>query len=158
MEAIITAATVLASYLNVATANQSGYVYNAAYENNKVAKIEVYSQNGDVLSRKIQNRFSYDKDGRLLSKETFAWNAETAEWTPYRLYSYTYDINGYTISLSEWNKNMCKYAEPNEKTVYHIVADNVMAVDNYKRTGKDASFEMTSGTLVLAPQNNIAML
>lgn len=158
MEAIITAATVLASYLNVATANQSGYVYNAAYEDNKVAKIEVFSQNGDALSRKIQNRYSYDSDGRLLSKETLAWNAETAEWTPYRRYAYSYDVNGYTISLSEWNKTLEKYAEPNEKTVYRIVADNVMAVDNYKRTGKDAAFEMTSGTLVLAPQNDIAML
>lgn len=158
MEAIITAATVLASYLNVATANQSGYVYNAAYEDNKVAKIEVYSQDGKALSRKIQNRFSYDKDGRLLSKETMVWNVETNEWAPYRMYTYTYDTDGYTISLSNWNRNAGKYADPDEKTVYHIVADNVMAVDNYRRTNNDAKFELTSGTLVLAPQNNIAML
>ena len=158
MEAIITAATVLASYLNVATANQSGYVYNAACEDNKVAKIEVYNKDGNALARKLQNRFSYDKSDRLLSKETLVWNAETADWTPYRLYSYTYGMNGYSISLSEWNKVSGKYAEPNEKTVYHIVADNVMAVDNYRRTGKDDSFEMTSGTLVFAPQDNVAML
>lgn len=156
MEAIITAATVLASYLNVATANQSGYMYNASYEDNKVTKIEVYNRSGNTISRKLKNHFEYDAQGRLQKKETFVWNSETAEWMPCRLYSYSYNDLGYTISLSEWNSSLKQFAEAKEKTGYHIVADNVIAVDNYKRENKDHEFEMNSATLVLAPQNDIA--
>lgn len=60
MDAIITAATVLASYLNVATSNTNGYIYNAVYEDNQVAKVEVFNQDGKSLSRKLQYHYSYD--------------------------------------------------------------------------------------------------
>ena len=100
MEAIITAATVLALYLNVATSNTNGYIYNAVYEDNQVAKIEVFSQDGKSLSRKLQYHYSYDAQGRLASKEPLRWNALAAECQPSQLFVYEYTGNGYTLSLS----------------------------------------------------------
>lgn len=158
MEAIITAATVLASYLNVATSNTNGYIYNAVYEDNQVAKVEVFNQDGKSLSRKLQYHYSYDAQGRLASKETLRWNALAAEWQPSQLFVYEYTGNGYTLSLSNWSHEAGKYMPSNEKMVYHMVADNVLAVDTYRRNDLDESFERTSGMLVMNADKDYADL
>lgn len=158
MEAIITAATVLALYLNVATSNTNGYIYNAVYEDNQVAKIEVFSQDGKSLSRKLQYHYSYDAQGRLASKETLRWNALAAEWQPSQLFVYEYTDYGYTLSLSNWSHEAGKYMPSNEKMVYHMVADNVLAVDTYRRNDLDETFERTSGMLVMNADKDYADL
>lgn len=158
MEAIITAATVLALYLNVATSNTNGYIYNAVYEDNQVAKIEVFSQDGKSLSRKLQYHYSYDAQGRLASKETLRWNALAAEWQPSQLFVYEYTGNGYTLSLSNWSHEAGKYMPSNEKMVYHMVADNVLAVDTYRRNDLDEAFERTSDMLVMNADKDYADL
>ena len=158
MEAIITAATVLALYLNVATSNTNGYIYNAVYEDNQVAKIEVFNQDGKSLSRKLQYHYSYDAQGRLASKETLRWNALAAEWQPSQLFVYEYTGNGYTLSLSNWSHEAGKYMPSNEKMVYHMVADNVLAVDTYRRNDLDETFERTSGMLVMNADKDYADL
>ena len=158
MDAIITTATVLASYLNVATSNTNGYIYNAVYEDNQVAKVEVFNQDGKSLSRKLQYHYSYDAQGRLASKETLRWNALAAEWQPSQLFVYEYTGNGYTLSLSNWSHEAGKYMPSNEKMVYHMVADNVLAVDTYRRNDLDEAFESTSGMLVMNADKDYADL
>lgn len=158
MEAIITAATVLASYLNVATSNTNGYIYNAVYEDNQVAKVEVFNQDGKSLSRKLQYHYSYDAQGRLASKETLRWNALASEWQPSQLFVYEYTDYGYTLSLSNWSHEAGKYMPSNEKMVYHMVADNVLAVDTYRRNDLDEAFERTSGMLVMNADKDYADL
>lgn len=158
MEAIITAATVLASYLNVATANQSGYVYNASFEDNNVARIEVMNNTGGVLTNKLQQRFAYDNRGRLTSKETLRWNTETGEFQPSELYTYSYNNYGYSMSMRRWDKKSSSYAPSGDMTVYHMVGNKVMAVDTYKRNSQHAPFELTSGILVMNPDNSFAMM
>jgi len=158
MDAIITAATVLASYLNVATSNTNGYIYNAVYEDNQVAKVEVFNQDGKSLSRKLQYHYSYDAQGRLASKETLRWNALAAEWQPSQLFVYEYTDYGYTLSLSNWSHEAGKYMPSNEKMVYHMVADNVLAVDTYRRNDLDETFERTSGMLVMNADKDYADL
>lgn len=158
MEAIITAATVLALYLNVATSNTNGYIYNAVYEDNQVAKVEVFNQDGKSLSRKLQYHYSYDAQGRLASKETLRWNALAAEWQPSQLFVYEYTGNGYTLSLSNWSHEAGKYMPSNEKMVYHMVADNVLAVDTYRRNDLDEAFERTSSMLVMNADKDYADL
>lgn len=158
MDAIITAATVLASYLNVATSNTNGYIYNAVYEDNQVAKVEVFNQDGKSLSRKLQYHYSYDAQGRLASKETLRWNALAAEWQPSQLFVYEYTGSGYTLSLSNWSHEAGKYMPSNEKMVYHMVADNVLAVDTYRRNDLDETFERTSGMLVMNADKDYADL
>ena len=158
MDAIITAATVLASYLNVATSNTNGYIYNAVYEDNQVAKVEVFNQDGKSLSRKLQYHYSYDAQGRLASKETLRWNALAAEWQPSQLFVYEYTDYGYTLSLSNWSHEAGKYMPSNEKMVYHMVADNVLAVDTYRRNDLDEAFERTSGMLVMNADTDYADL
>ena len=158
MDAIITAATVLASYLNVATSNTNGYIYNAVYEDNQVAKVEVFNQDGKSLSRKLQYHYSYDAQGRLASKETLRWNALAAEWQPSQLFVYEYTDYGYTLSLSNWSHEAGKYMPSNEKMVYHMVADNVLAVDTYRVNDLDEAFERTSGMLVMNADKDYADL
>lgn len=158
MDAIITAATVLASYLNVATSNTNGYIYNAVYEDNQVAKVEVFNQDGKSLSRKLQYHYSYDAQGRLASKETLRWNALAAEWQPSQLFVYEYTDYGYTLSLSNWSHEAGKYMPSNEKMVYHMVADNVLAVDTYRCNDLDEAFERTSGMLVMNADKDYADL
>ena len=82
MDAIITAATVMAMYLNSLGTENSRYLYNAEMQNGKVASINVYDNSEKYLSQKLQYRFLYDSDNRLVSKEALRWNAEAQQWQP----------------------------------------------------------------------------
>ena len=66
--------------------------------------------------------------------------------------------NGYTLSLSNWSHEAGKYMPSNEKMVYHMVADNVLAVDTYRRNDLDEAFERTSGMLVMNADKDYADL
>ena len=75
MDAIITAATVMAMYFNSLGSENSRYLYNADIQDGKVASINVYDNSEKYLSQKLQYRFLYDSDNRLVSKEALEWNS-----------------------------------------------------------------------------------
>ena len=76
----------------------------------------------------------------------------------FKLFVYEYTGNGYTLSLSNWSHEAGKYMPSNEKMVYHMVADNVLAVDTYRRNDLDEAFERTSGMLVMNADKDYADL
>ena len=68
MGTIITAATIMAMYLNSTGNVNSQYYYNADIENGQVKTMYVYDKQGESLSGKLEYRYTYDNQGRVTSK------------------------------------------------------------------------------------------
>ncbi len=152
MNAIITAATVMAMYLNSLSSESSRYLYNAEMQNGKVASISVYDNSEKYLSQKLQYRFLYDSDNRLVSKEALRWNAVAQQWQPsYRL-NYVYEAGGYTLELQRWDAGESAYAMAEEKTEYRVVLGNVTAVNTYRWCDEAKNYELADNMLVMQPQ------
>ena len=160
MEAIITTATMLAMYFNVAATNGGKYSYNADVENNKVMNIEVLNQEGNYLSRKLQYRFSYDDQDRLSSKEALKWNSIRQCWDHCYVLDYAYTHGGYTVEVRNWNNTCNDYAAATEKMDYQMIGSSVMAVNHYKMSKDKSGMELASNVLVMNPQsgNILAMI
>ena len=71
METIITAATVLSMFMNLSNDVNSPYYYNADVENNQVKTLHVYNDNDGLLSARLSYRYTYDDEGRLVSKVAY---------------------------------------------------------------------------------------
>lgn len=154
MEAIITAATVLASYLSMTTTTDTNYAYNAAYEDGRVARIEVYDNHTGSLNKKLQYAYTYDRDGRLTRKEARRYDPETGEWTPAYVYTYSFDAAGYTVAYRQWDSLKADYSDVSQMTVYQRLTNGLMAVDNYRLNGK--TLERTDGTVVMIAGDFVA--
>lgn len=154
MDAIITAATVMAMYFNSLGSENSRYLYNADIQDGKVASINVYDNSEKYLSQKLQYRFLYDSDNRLVSKEALEWNSSSRRWQPsYRL-NYTYDAAGYTLELQRWDSKASAYAKAEEKTEYRMVMGNVAAVNTYRWCDKSKGYELADNMLVMQPHSD----
>jgi hypothetical protein len=152
MEAIITTATIMAMYFNVATSNGGNYCYNADVENNKVMNIEVLNKEGKYLSQKLQYRFTYDDQNRLASKEALKWNADKQRWESYYVLDLAYVDGGYTLERHNWNATTHAYDVASEKMEYQMLGENVMAVNHYKMAKDNKGYELASNVLVMNPQ------
>ena len=96
MESIITAATVLTMYFNAINSNDVNYLYNADMEDNVVNKIEVYEKNADhQMAQKMEYKYEYDEQGRLVNKEMQSWDEAKKQWTKSSRLVYKYYKNGY---------------------------------------------------------------
>lgn len=149
METIITAATILATYMSLASQNSAKFAYNTFTDNGRVAKVEVLTNDNDNLSRTLQYRFRYDAAGRLAVKEALKWNPAKRAWAPSRRYAYTYGLRGYTVSMSRWDDEGGAYAPAAETAEYRSVADGVTAVDTYRRDPGSGRLEPADGMLVM---------
>lgn len=151
MEAIITAATILASYLNMASQNNSEFTYNARTNNGRVESVEVYKNENTYLSQTLQYRFLYDSADRLVSKEALKWNFTKRAWEPSRRYTYTYGTGSYTMQMSKWDAEKGEYAPACEQSTYRMVADKVTAVDTFRKNSESGEFELADNMLVMQP-------
>lgn len=157
MEAIITAATILATYLSMAAQDNSKFAYNARTNGGRVESIEVLKNENTYLSQSLQYRFLYDSADRLVSKEALKWNSLKREWEPARRYTYTYGDTGYTMQMSEWDAEKGEYAAACEQSNYYMVADKVMAVDTFRKNNASGKFELADNMLVMQPQQDMLL-
>lgn len=151
MEAIITAATVMAMYLNVTTSGEGPYAYNADIENGRVNSLVIFEDRDDSLTPKLQYSYKYDEDGRLVAREDRKWNSWRREYEPYRLTEYQYGDEGYTVQLRRWNRSRNAYGDAVEKMEYSRIGENVMAVDTYRRDKGSDELTLCDNFLVMHP-------
>ena len=132
MGTIITAATIMAMYLNSTGNVNSQYYYNADIENGQVKTMYVYDKQGESLSGKLEYRYTYDNQGRVTSKEVVRRDARTGRMTPESLYTYTYTTDGYTMERNLWNASTHAFDRADGRTEYRRETESVMSVTNYE--------------------------
>jgi hypothetical protein len=149
MNTIITAATLFTMFFNSAKTTIAGsdYYYNADIHDNQVCMLDVYQQDDfKMLSRKMEYRFTYDDQNRLVSKEAYKWNPLMMEWSHYYRMNFSYTDDGYAIEVSDWNYMTKTYDAVKEKSVYHIEGDDIASISNYKWNSRHNDFVFT-GTI-----------
>lgn len=150
METIITAATIMAMYLNSTGDTNSQYYYNADIEDGKVKTMYVLEDSHDRLSRKLEYRFSYDDNGRLTAKEALGFNAATGKYEPkYRL-DYTYTADGYAMERSKWNRHRLAYDTADIRSEYRKEFDSAMSVMTYKLDMTQNDMTLVDNMLIMA--------
>ena len=131
METILTAATILAMYLNLSSNPGSDYAYNAQIEDGAVKTLQVYSSEAEMLTPKLQYSYSYDAEGKVVEKEAQKWNAARSVWEPYYRHAYTYSASGYAVRRTGWNQRTGRYDLPQGMVSYEVVNGSVTAVNTY---------------------------
>jgi len=152
MEAIITAATVLTMYFNAINSNDPNYLYNAEMEDGVVNKIEVYEQNAEhPMVQKMEYRYEYDEQGRLVNKEMLSWDEAKQQWQKSSRLSYKYYKNGYNVEVSQWNADKQAYDIPSQVTLYRSQAPCLTTVKTYKMNEARDNMYLTSRMVVMEP-------
>ena len=153
MGTIITAATIMAMYLNSTGNLNSQYYYNADVENGQVKTMYVYDKVGNSLSGKLEYRYEYDAEGRVTAKETLRRNASTGRMTPESRLTYTYSADGYTLERSLWNGKTKAYDRATERTEYRMETTGVMSVTVYDLAEDGTPAAIADNMLVMMPQD-----
>ena len=153
MGTIITAATIMAMYLNSTGNLNSQYCYNADVENGQVKTMYVYDKVGNSLSGKLEYRYEYDAEGRVTAKETLRRNASTGRMTPESRLTYTYSADGYTLERSLWNASSMAFDRADSRTEYRMEATGVMSVTAYELADDGTPAAVTDNMLVMMPQD-----
>ena len=153
MGTIITAATIMAMYLNSTGNLNSQYCYNADVENGQVKTMYVYDKVGNSLSGKLEYRYEYDAEGRVTAKVTLRRNASTGRMTPESRLTYTYSTDGYTLERSLWNASSMAFDRADSRTEYRIETTGVMSVTAYELAEDGTPAAVTDNMLVMMPQD-----
>lgn len=152
MGTIITAATIMAMYLNSTGNLNSQYCYNADVENGQVKTMYVYDKVGNSLSGKLEYRYEYDAEGRVTAKVTLRRNASTGRMTPESRLTYTYSADGYTLERSLWNASSMAFDRADSRTEYRMETTGVMSVTAYELAEDGTPAAVTDNMLVMTPQ------
>lgn len=151
MGTIITAATILATYISSTANINSQYCYNADIENGQVKTMYVYDKDGQALSGKLEYRYTYDRLGRLTAKETLRRDARTGRMTPESMLTYTYSADGYTLERSLWNASAGTYDSADSRTEYRYEAAGVISVTSYELAADGSISSVKDNMLVMLP-------
>ena len=153
MGTIITAATIMAMYLNSTGNINSQYCYNADVENGQVKTMYVYDKVGNSLSGKLEYRYEYDNLGRVTSKDIYRRNAQTGRMTPESRLTYTYSADGYTLERSLWNGKTGAFDRATSRTEYRKETTGVMSVTVYDLAEDGTAASVADNMLVMMPQD-----
>lgn len=151
MSTIITAATIMAMYLNSAVSTISQYAYNADIENGQVKTMYVMNKNGNSLSGKLKYSYTYDAEGRLTSKTASRYNSLTGKYVPAFRLDFSYTSDGYAVEKRAWDSSRKSFGRPDSRTEYLRDVSRVLAVTNYEWSAADGKMLPVDNMLVMTP-------
>lgn len=149
MGTIITAATIMAMYINSSSNLNSQYCYNAEMENGRIKTMYVYDKVGESLSGKLEYRYEYDNQGRVTVKETYRRNARTCRMTPESRLTFTYTADGYTLERSLWNGMTKTFDRADSRTDYRKETSGIMSVTAYSLDKDGSTNSVTDNFLII---------
>ncbi len=150
MESIITAATVLTMYFNAINSNDVNYLYNADMQGDVVNRIEVYERGADnQMAQKMEYRYEYDEQGRLINKQMLRWDNAKKDWTEDCRLAYKYFKNGYNVEVSRWNAEKQAYDLPSEVTLYRSMSPMLTSVKTYRMNEKKDNMYLCDRMVVM---------
>ena len=156
METIITAATVLTMYFNAISNVDVNYMYNADMEDGVINKIEVYEQDADhQMVHKMEYRYEYDEQDRLVNKEMLRWDDATQNWTRDSRLTYKYYKKGYNVEVSHWDAARQCYTLPSEVTLFRSMAPCLTSVKTYRMNETQDNMYLLSSMLVMESVDNM---
>ena len=113
--------------------------------------VNSYAADNQNEAQKVEYRYEYDEQGRLVNKEMLSWDEAKKDWQKSSRLSYKYYKNGYNVEVSQWNADKQAYDLPSEVTLYRSQAPNLTTVKTYKMNEAHDNMYLTSRTVVMEP-------
>ena len=157
MSTIITAATIMALYLNTTGDANSKYYYNADIENGTVKTMQVLENEGDCLEGKVEYHFDYDASGKLVSKEVCRYNMLTGKYEPMQRYDYRYTAEGFDVERHLWNVNRGCFDRADSRTEYRRQSSGTVSVTNYEARNFNGDMKKVNDVLLMQPMEAVMM-
>lgn len=151
MGTIITAATIMAIYLNSTGNVNSQYCYNADMDNGRITTMYVYDRHEGGLSGRLEYRYAYDTEGRVTSKTVMRRGRAGGSMVPECRYDYAYSADGYSLTYSRWDVGRQAFAPAESLTCYRAEADGVVSVSTYELCGEGSEPTLVDNMLALVP-------
>ncbi len=135
MKLFTIAAVAVISLFDTVSANNN-FVYNTDETGNESTKY-VYrlDDSGKYLTNHLQYNFTYDEQGRILTKQAYSWNTGKQLWEPYYQMYYRYNnlSQGYTVEYARWDAKTESYSAGMEKATYGMDdANQLVCYQGYK--------------------------
>ncbi|MDY4732196.1 MAG: DUF3836 domain-containing protein [Prevotella sp.] len=157
MSTIITAATIMALYLNTTGDANSKYYYNADIENGTVKTMQVLANGGDCLEGKVEYRFTYDASGKLATKEVCRYNMLTGKYEPKQRYDYQYTSDGFNVERHLWNADRACFDRADSRTEYRRESRGTVSVTNYEARNFNGDMTKVNNVLLMQPMEQVVM-
>ncbi len=144
----------MSATMNTAQEEKTDFYHNTEIENNHIVAQYIYKKVAVPYENKVYQMlephrmydYNYDAEERLSVRTSHHWNGQ--QWGPESRLEYTYADDGYSVSISYWDKNKQRFSSPMYKTVYTEMPDRTaVQICNYQRCGKD----WVQTTQLLAP-------
>ena len=132
MGTIITAATIMATYVSAINDANTPYFYNAEIENDQIKTMYVLENDGETLQQKIEYDYKYDAQGRLTCKEAKRFNVVSGKFVPDFKLNYTYTTDGYYMERCNWNESKNDYDAATDRIEYKNESENIIGIVNYE--------------------------
>ena len=144
---VMTSVTINEAYGKLTMASDSGFAYNAAYnDDGDIVAIDVYKEEplrkgGGCLVPVCRYHYTYASDGLLSSRIKYVWRRNG--WRLFARYDYTRVDGLYTVTYSRWNRKKANYEQPLGMMTYSLLPDeSIYSVACYHRHRKDAAMEL----------------
>lgn len=144
---VMTSVTIDKVYKKLTMASDSGFAYNAAYnDDGDIVAMDVYKKKpllkgDDRLVPVCRYQYTYASDGLLSSRIKYVWRRNG--WQLSGRHDYTRVDGLYTVTYSRWNRKKANYDQPLGMMAYSLLPDeSIYSVAYYHRHRKDAAMEL----------------
>lgn len=105
--------------INALSSNRvNNFAYNTETENGQVITQTVFKvENNKYLYYHLKYNYTYDKAGRISTKEVLKWNEATQSFEKHHSLNFFY-TDDLTIEYATWNAKEKAYSNIREKAVY----------------------------------------
>jgi len=132
-------------------------MYNSDLEDGVIHNIEVYEQKAEgQMCAKMEYRYNYDEQGRLISREVMRWDDSNQDWVNDFRHTYKYYKNGYNMETSKWDAGCQAYDIPSEVTLYREIAPSVTSVRTYRMNDAKNNMYLTNRMLCMESLEQIS--
>lgn len=144
---IITSATLLSNFVAVSgEGSDSQYYYNASYDDGRLSAMYVLQPEGKYLRNKLNYKFKYDSDDRLVEKQVMTWDDCAGKWRETEILRYDYTCDSIVLTLLRNRENTGCFI-PVERYSYTIFAPHVTAIDMQRWDSDKRDFVSIDKTL-----------
>jgi hypothetical protein len=103
------------------------------------------------MAQKMEYKYEYDEQGRLVNKEMQSWDEAKKQWTKSSRLVYKYYKNGYNVEVSKWNADKQAYDLPSQVTLYRSVGLNMTSVKTYRMNEAQDNMYLADSMIVMEP-------
>ena len=112
------------------------YYYDSAREGSLMPTRTIckLDESGKYLVPHLKYFFTYDEDGRVVTKEAHRWNNDSKSWKQSYILNFSYEETHTTLDYAAWSNKEGTYDLNKERAVYTLQDENVVSYACFKQS------------------------